>query len=552
MLERLGNFVILLRDISMARLGFLLASVCLAGIGCLGRADEPRTTQAPPVATGDAALNQEILSRQFRDFKQALLRLAQRLEGSSKPEDRERAVNLKKAIALASEKEVDSGFEKLIALLKASKSLSVQEIQEAMSRNQMLAQDIKSILALLLADNRDDELKREQNRLQDLVKLLDKVIANQKRARAQTESGKSDKESLTKAQSKVTKDTAEIARSMGKKDAKSDSEAKGGAKGDQAKDGKESKGSKGDAKDGKKGQGQGQAGQENKNGKQSANPDGKQRPPDESPGKKQVEDANEYQKQAEKDIDKDQRADASQKQDKAIDELEKARKRLEEILRQLREEEIERLLAALEQRCNRMLQMQIEVHHATVRVDRDIQDTPEKTAARVHEQRALQLSDQEEKIVQEADKAIQLLEAEGSAVAFPEVFTQIRDDMKNVARRLGKADVGNVTQVIEEDIINTLKEMIESLKKAQQNAQARKSQGGQSPPLNQKFIDLLAELKMIRAMQVRVNTRTRVYGEKYTGEQTADPDIQGELANLAQRQMKILDVTNNIYKGKNR
>src|ERR1700730_19331003 len=160
MLERMGDFVILLRSISMARLGFLLASVCLAGIGCLCRADEPVKSQ-PPAAAGDSALNQEILSRQFRDFKQALLRLAQRLEGSSKPEDRERAVNLKKAIALASEKEVDSEFEKLIALLKASKSLSLQEIQEAMSRNQMLAQDIKSILAILLADNRDDELKGE-------------------------------------------------------------------------------------------------------------------------------------------------------------------------------------------------------------------------------------------------------------------------------------------------------------------------------------------------------------------------------------------------------
>jgi hypothetical protein len=551
MLERLGDLVILLRDISMARLGFLLASVSLAGIGCLCRADEPVKSQPPPAAAGDAALSQEILSRQFRDFKQALLRLAQRLEGSSKPEDRERAVNLKKAIALASEKEVDSEFEKLIALLKASKSLSLQEIQEAMSRNQMLAQDIKSILALLLADNRDDELKREQMRLQELLKALDKVIANQKRARAQTESGKSDKESLAKAQGKVTKDTAEIARSMSKKDAKSDSEAKG-AKGDKPQDGKESKESKGEAKNGKQGQSKGQPGQEKKEGKPAANPDGKQQPSEESPGKKQVEDANDYQKQAEKDIDKEKRADASQKQDKAIDELEKARKRLEEILRQLREEEMERLLAALEQRCNRMLQMQIEVHHGTVRVDRDIQETPEKTAARVHEQRALQLSDQEEKIVQEADKAIQLLEAEGSAVAFPEVFTQVRDDMRNVARRLGKADVGSVTQVIEEDIINTLKEMIEALKKAQQNIQARKSQGGQSPPLNQKFIDLLAELKMIRAMQVRVNTRTRVYGEKYTGEQAADPDIQGELANLAQRQMKILDVTNNIYKGKNR
>jgi len=532
----------------MARLSAVMVILWIAGAGCLCQADEP-TNSANPPAAGDSALNQEILSRQFRDFKQALLRLAQRLETSSKPEDRERAVNLKKAIAVAGEKEVDSEFEKLIALLKASRSLSLQEIQEAMSRNQMLAQDIKAILAILLADNRDDELKGEQKRLQELLKLLDKAIRGQKLARAQTESGRSDKDALAKAQKKVTKETAEIARSMTKKDAKSEAEAKGAKSGD-PKEGKESKGSKDQGKEGKsQGKGQKQDG-ERKEGQQQKNENGKQQ--EESPGKKQVEDANEYQKQAEKDIDKDKRADASQKQDKAIDELEKARKRLEEILRQLREEEMERLLAALEQRCNRMLAMQIEVHHGTVRVDRDIQETPDKRPTRVHEQKALQLSDHEEKIVQEADKAIQLLEAEGSAVAFPEVFVQVRDDMKNVARRLGKADVASVTQVIEEDIINTLKEMIEALKKAQQNMQARKSQNGQSMPLNQKFIDLLAELKMIRAMQVRVNTRTRVYGEKYTGEQAADPDIQGELANLAQRQMKILDVTNNIYKGKNR
>ena len=79
-----------------------------------------------------------------------------------------------------------------------------------MTRNQMLAQDIKAILAILLADNRDDELKGEQKRLQDLLKLLDKVIRGQKLARAQTESGRSDKDSLAKAQKKVTKETAEI------------------------------------------------------------------------------------------------------------------------------------------------------------------------------------------------------------------------------------------------------------------------------------------------------------------------------------------------------
>src|ERR1700741_2714389 len=103
--------------------------------------------------------------------------------------------------------------------------------------------------------------------------------------------------------------------------------------------------------------------------------------------------------------------------------------------------------------------------------------------------------------------------------------------MRHVARRLGKADVGTVTQVIEEDIIAVLKEMIDALKKAQKQMQENKNnpnQNQQDPNQNQKLLDLIAELKMVRSMQLRVNSRTKVYGEKYTGEQTADVDIQKE------------------------
>ena len=38
--------------------------------------------------------------------------------------------------------------------------------------------------------------------------------------------------------------------------------------------------------------------------------------------------------------------------------------------------------------------------------------------------------------------------------------------MKNVVSRLNRADVGKVTQVIEQDIIDTLRDMIDALKKA--------------------------------------------------------------------------------------
>src|SRR5262249_323874 len=197
----------------------------------------------------------------------------------------------------------------------------------------------------------------------------------------------------------------------------------------------------------------------------------------------------------------------------------------------------ERLLAALQLRCERMLQMQTEVYEQTVRLDRAIQENPDRKPTRSNEQRSLQLSDREDKIAVEADQAIQLLREEGSAVAFPEVFMQVRDDMRIVARRLGKADVATVTQVIEKEINNTLNEMIDAIKKAQKNLENRRNNpGASSGSGNQKLIDHIAELKMIRAMQVRVNTRTLVYGQRYTGEQTSDPDIQKELINLAERQ----------------
>src|SRR5262249_32529559 len=152
-------------------------------------------------------------------------------------------------------------------------------------------------------------------------------------------------------------------------------------------------------------------------------------------------------------------------------------------------------------------------------------------------------------------KAIEMLEAEGSAVAFPEVFKQVREDMKHVQRRLGVIDTGVVTQAIEKDIIDTLKEMIEALKKARQELDNQKNPPSNSPPpppQDQKLLDQIAELKMIRSMQIRVNSRTEIYGKQYNGEQAGEPAIVRELRNLSERQERIFEVTNRIAKGDNK
>jgi hypothetical protein len=195
-----------------------------------------------------------------------------------------------------------------------------------------------------------------------------------------------------------------------------------------------------------------------------------------------------------------------------------------------------------------------------------IQANDNKQPTRADEQASNVLSDKEEEIVLEANGGLRLLEAEGSAVAFAEVFKQVRGDMVTVAGRLRKTDTGKVTVTIENDIIDTLKEMIEALKKARQDNKnpPKPSQPGQGQKVDPRLIDLLAELKMIRSMQLRVNARTKVYGEQYEGEQAPPPAvapnakerekyerIQSELKDLGVRQQKIGKVTSDIAKGKN-
>ena len=199
--------------------------------------------------------------------------------------------------------------------------------------------------------------------------------------------------------------------------------------------------------------------------------------------------------------------------------------------------------------------MQVAVYNGTKGVHVAVKANADKQPNRENKQDALRLSDNEGEIVVEARKAIEVLEAEGSAVAFPEVFQQVRDDMIHVQRRLGLSDVGEVTQTIEQDIIDSLKEMIVALKKAKQDLEKNKgnpppSNGG--PPPDSKLLELIQELKLIRSLQIRVNTRTTTYGRMYPGEQTSDPKIRRELTNLSERQERIYEVTNRLAKGDNK
>ena len=126
--------------------------------------------------------------------------------------------------------------------------------------------------------------------------------------------------------------------------------------------------------------------------------------------------------------------------------MEQAKAELERVLRQLREEELERTLTQLAARFRKMLEMQTAVYDGTVRLDQ----VPEAQRTHDHEIESARLSREESQIVHEVEKALSLLREEGSSVAFPEAVEQMRDDMRQVAERSAAIKVEKLTQGIEE------------------------------------------------------------------------------------------------------
>ena len=249
---------------------------------------------------------------------------------------------------------------------------------------------------------------------------------------------------------------------------------------------------------------------------------------------------------------KNNKAKASDKQDKAIAELMKAKEKLEEILRQLREEERELVLAQLEARFRDMLLKQEGVNNGTLA----IHAVPVDTRTDRHRNRAVEIARNEDEISLLAAKALTLLREEGSSVAFPEAIEQIREDMLTVARRLERVEVGEITQNIEQDIVEGLKEIIEALQKELEKQKDKKQQQQQQQQEQQQqqqqgLVNKLAELKMLRSLQYRVNRRTRQLGRTVDGEQAIDLDVVSQLKQLSDRQAKVQKATYDLSTGKN-
>jgi hypothetical protein len=526
---------------------------------------------APPAAGQDAAaqgdelsIEQARLADRFERLEIVLGRLAELSVGT----DPQRSRLLREAIAKSRDQSLNQRFEAIVTLLED------ERLSAAAGRQTELQKELDELLSLLLKADRGRELESQHRRIKKYLQEVGRLIRLEKGIKARTEGG-DDAERLAKDQRQVADQTGELGDAISESERRSEpdeaskkqdgADDKSSGNSDQAQDGspenqKPPDGSSPQSAPSQDQQPSGDPGQPlgsdqsppsagGPSGGQSSGQQQPQQPTDRAA--ERLKSAQQRMQQAEQQLDEAEREGAAAEQREAIKELEQAKAELERVLRQLREEEMERMLTLLAARFRKMLDSQLKVYDGTVRLDR----VPTSDRDHDEEIEAARLSREESLIAREADRALLLLREEGSSVAFPETVRLLRDDMQQVARRLADLKVGEITQGLEQDIIESLEEMIAALEKAIQDLERKRSPPGQSPPPGQPteppLVDQLAELKMIRALEMRIKRRTERYGKMIEGEQAEAPELLEALAKLAERQQKVYQATYDLSRGRN-
>jgi hypothetical protein len=574
------------------------------------KAGDQNTKQtATPSPADDLALKQDKIAAKYGELEKVLLRLAE-YEALTNPK---RAAVLKQAATQSAESLTKA---KLVAI---AKFLNSEQYSRALTSQKDVQADLKVLLALLQSENETASRKSEQQKIKDYIKELNRLDRMQESLKARTENSEDPKslskeqEGVANSAQKVKEEIAEQEGNEGQsptdenapspndKDPSKEPKPKN-AEGDVNKKPNSEKPS-GDKPQGEGEQGKPAPGEENsspekksdenqskqpnsgsegeqkpnepkssqqgKGGKESPSEpqeDAQQAPPKDSEQAQEntkptvqdrVKAAEKKMRDAQKKLDQAKRDEAVKDQQKAQEELKKAVAELEEILKQLREEEIEQTLADLATRFRKMLEMQLKVHESTLQLTK----IPTDKRGREVDLQATRLSGDEQKIVHEAEKALTLLGDEGSSNAFPAAVEQLCADLRQVVERLAQVKIDSLTVGIQEEAIQTLEQLIAALDLEQKEREKKKQQEEQESPAPEQqpgedpLLDKIAELKLVRSMQQRINSRTARLSKLLTDPddpigQANSADLEANLLQLSEWEETVYRVTRDIVVGR--
>ena len=347
----------------------------------------------------------EQLLKDCKDLAQKLQALSVRLENSERIEDRDRVVLLKKALAALTTTKLESRLQESLTRLRSDKSISTSDITALAQQQKAAADELGGLVALFTAEDRELAVARMVQGYGRQMDALQDALRRQRDACIAAENKNANVADLQKAADAAAKAVETLA---------------------------EIKAIPCDC-------------------------------PDRCNLCRSMTEARKLQDQVDTELTDGKLDAALDHQRKAIAVMKSAEDRLSEQFAQVRLEQTERLLSTMQSRCQRMIDMQTTVRNGTVSISNELNEGADKAGS---VEKILFLADDQDKVALEAHRATRLLEDEASMLALPEVFYQLRKDMISAGNRLRNLDVGVITQSIQQDVLDTLRETTETIKKA--------------------------------------------------------------------------------------
>lgn len=478
--------------------------------------------QTPPPREETLAERERRIAGAYRRLDAALLRLAEVLA----KQEPVQAQTVRDAAALSRERLIQLQLERLID------SLDAKQLKAAVEGQQSVTDDLQRLLELLTQGDPRERLRNESQRLAGYLRDVRRLSAAQRSTRQATESP-GDAAKNASRQGQHAEQSGELAERMQREDTA----------------GQSSEGSPSPAQSGQPSEGSNSPSQSGESSPSSGSSSSSQPGPT-AKAAEQLKKAEAAMKAAQQDLEKAKREEAIEEQQKALDRLAEAEAEIEQILKQLRETERQQALAELEARFREMLREETEIREATGKLN----GVPAERRGPNEKIAASRLGRRQSDLGVAADTVLSLLHEDGTALAMAEAVGSARADMGVAARRLDVADVGALTQSVEQDIITALEELLAAVQKARQDGDSQSPPGGgnqSGQPGQQPLVDLLAEMKVIRALQNRINQRTERYHQGIAAGEYQAAEVATDLAELSGREQRVFEATRNLVEKQN-
>ena len=212
-------------------------------------------------------------------------------------------------------------------------------------------------------------------------------------------------------------------------------------------------------------------------------------------------------------------------------------------MNQLRDETREEKLRRLEGRFQEMLDRQQSASAITVEIEDKKLNLGQ--LQRRDQLVTLRQATEEIEISELGQQAYDLLLEDGTSDVFPELVQNVIDDLVEVGKLLQQERTDQLTQLLQQEIESALLDLLEALEESKEEGQQGGGGGGGGG--DQPLLKRSAELKMLKAAQLRLNRKTyQLDSIRNSNSDQPDDTLESEIEALSEMQSKLQEMANRI------